>query len=246
MSVVSLGPGDPKYLPPRARETLCRSRTVVGYKTYIELLEPELLQGKEIISTGMTKEIDRCTRAIQQAKAGKDTCIVCSGDAGIYAMAGLVYELLSEQEGSTDIRVDVIPGIPALCAAASLLGAPVMQDFACISLSDLLISWERIEKRLQAAAIADFVLILYNPRSKKRDWQLQETVNILQKHLDTETPVGIVRNACRSGEWVKVSTLAEFDPQEVDMLSIVIVGNSQTRILEGKMVTSRGYLEKYA
>ena len=224
---------------------MTRSQSIVGYKTYIELLEKDILEGKEIVSTGMTREIDRCNQAIRQVKAGKNTSIVCSGDAGIYAMAGLVYELLSEQEDSTDIRVEIIPGIPALSAAASLLGAPVMHDFASISLSDLLISWDTIKNRLNAAALGDFVLVLYNPRSKKRDWQLQEAVAILQRHQDMDTPVGIVRNACRSGETVKVTTLAEFDPQEVDMLSIVIVGNSQTRILDGKMVTSRGYMEKY-
>lgn len=244
MSVVSLGPGNPEYLAPRAREVLSHSEVLVGYRTYVELLDSELLQGKKVISTGMTKEIERCTQALEQAASGLHTSLVCSGDAGIYAMAGLVHELLEQREDSENIRIQVIPGIPALCAAAALLGSPLMQDFACISLSDLLTNWEEIENRINAASSTDFVLIFYNPKSRKRDWQLKQATQILKRHRGLDTPVGIVKNASKAGESVKVTDLAEFDPGEVDMLCILIVGNSRTKILNGKMVTSRGYLER--
>jgi len=243
--VVSLGPGDSAYLAPRAREILERSEVIVGYTTYVGLVDPRILQGKEIVSTGMKKEIERCRAAIGKALEGKNTALVCSGDAGVYGMAGLVLELL-EQEGLLDrVEVEVVPGIPALCAAAALLGAPLMHDFAVISLSDLLTPWDVIRSRVQSAASADFVIVLYNPRSKKRDWQLGKVREIVLEHRLPSTPVGIVRNAMREDQEVSVATLEELNDSPVDMLSIVVIGNSQTRKLGAKMVTPRGYKQKY-
>ena len=245
MTVVSLGPGDADYLAPRARNALMDAQVIVGYRTYIKLIEPDLLEGKETIVTGMTDEIRRCEMAIEQALAGKDTAVVSSGDAGIYGMAGLVLELLSQQSLLDKLEVEVIPGIPALSAAAALLGAPMMHDFCVISLSDLMTPWDVIQARVEAAASADFVLVIYNPRSKKRHWQLGEALNIIKKYRDKQTPVGIVRNAMRKEQSVRITDLASLDESLVDMLSILLVGNSRTRDLGGKMVTPRGYLEKY-
>ena len=171
MRVVGLGPGSPEYLAPKAREVLERAEVIIGYKGYIKLIDSDLLQGKEIIATGMTQELDRCHAAIDSSLKGKSTAVVCSGDPGIYGMAGLILELLETRGCHAEIDVEIIPGIPALTAAAALLGAPLMHDFAVISLSDLLTPWEIIEKRIGAALEADFVLVLYNPRSKKRNWQ---------------------------------------------------------------------------
>ncbi|MDY6878931.1 MAG: precorrin-3B C(17)-methyltransferase [Desulfatiglans sp.] len=245
MSVVSLGPGDHQYLAPAARQALERSEVVVGYKTYIGLLEPGLLEGKETIATGMMKEIARCQVAIDRACQGKATAVVSSGDTGIYGMAGLVLELLAEQGLMERVEVEVIPGISSLSAAAALLGAPLMHDFAVISLSDLMTPWEVIEARVEAAAKADFVLVIYNPKSQKRDWQLDRVQDLILEHRSRSTPIGIVRKASREGESVRISTLSGLDTSGVDMLSIVIVGNSRTRVLGDKMVTPRGYLQKY-
>ena len=218
---------------------------IVGYKTYVDMIEPQLLHGKEIISTGMTGEIRRCRIAIEKALEGIDTVIVSSGDAGIYGMAGLALELLVKQGLMDRVKVEVIPGIPALSAAAALLGAPLMHDFAVISLSDLMTPWETIEARVEAAAKADFVLVIYNPMSKKRDWQLAHVRDLALKYRDGHTPVGIVRNAAREGESIEITSLSEIDQYKVDMLSILIVGNSRTQVFGGKMITPRGYMEKY-
>jgi len=217
----------------------------VGYKTYLDLIDAELLEGKEIISTGMKGEIRRCRMAIEKALAGMDTALVSSGDAGIYGMAGLVLELLADQDLPDKVGVEVIPGIPALSAAAALLGAPLMHDFAVISLSDLMTPWEIIRQRVEAAAKADFVLVIYNPKSGKRDWQLEEVRKLILKFRGGHTPVGIVRNATRAGESIHITTLSRLDEIQVDMLSIIMVGNSMTRTLGGGMVTPRGYMEKY-
>jgi len=217
----------------------------VGYKTYMELIDSELLEGKETISTGMTGEIRRCRMAIEKALDGMDTAVVSSGDAGIYGMAGLLLELLDEQGLVDGVEVEVIPGIPALSAAAALLGAPLMHDFAVISLSDLLTPWELIQERLEAAARADFVLVIYNPRSKKRNWQLGQALELIGRHRSGNTPVGIVRKAMRDGQNIQITSLSQMDESLADMLSVLVVGNSKTRTLGGKMVTPRGYLEKY-
>ena len=232
-------------MAPMARTALTDAQVIVGYRTYMGLIEPSLLEGKETIATGMRDEIRRCQLAIEQALKGKETVVVSSGDAGIYGMAGLVLELLTEQKLQDKLEVEVIPGIPALTAAAALLGAPLMHDFSVISLSDLMTPWEVIQIRLEAAAKSDFVLVIYNPRSKKRNWQLGEGLNLILKYRHKHTPVGIVRNAMREGQSVQITNLSDLDESQVDMLSILIIGNSRTRVLGGKMVTPRGYLEKY-
>ena len=243
--MVGLGPGDPALTAPLATETLTSAQAIAGYSTYLDLVPSDLLADKELISTGMTGEVERCSMAIESALSGKDTVVVSGGDAGVYGMAGLVLELL-EQRGLLDVvDFDVVPGIPALTGAAALLGAPLTHDFACVSLSDLLTPWELIEKRLDAASSADFVLVLYNPRSKRRAGLLARAFEIIGKHRSRQTPVGIVRQAWREGQSVCIGTLATADPKVVDMLSIVVVGNSQTRIAGNKMLTPRGYAQKY-
>lgn len=245
LEVVSLGPGDAALLTPQCREALAGAELVVGYKRYLELVPPELLAGKDLVSTGMTGEMERAGAALDAARDGRRVAVVSSGDAGVYAMAGLVLELAAERGllGALDIRV--LPGVPALAAAAALLGAPLTHDFACVSLSDLMTPWEVIERRLDAAAGADFVLVIYNPRSRKRDWQLPRALEIAARHRGPDTPVGLVRNAFRPDQAVGAWRLGEFDPAQVDMLSILVVGNASTRLEAGRMVTPRGYIAKY-
>jgi precorrin-3B C17-methyltransferase len=214
---------------------------IVGYQTYMALIDPALTAGKKTISTGMRDEIRRCRSAIDEALGGLDTAIVSSGDAGIYGMAGLILELLEENGLLGRLEVEIVPGIPALSAAASLLGAPLMHDFAVISLSDLLTPWELIEERLDAAAKADFVIVIYNPRSRKRDWQLGRALQIILQYRKGDTPVGIVRNAMREGEEILIHSLSGMKETSVDMLSILVVGNSHTRVFQGRMITPRGY-----
>jgi len=193
----------------------------------------------------MMGEVERCTLAIESAIAGNDTVVVSGGDAGVYGMAGLVLELLEARGLHDTLDFRVIPGIPALTGAAALLGAPLTHDFACISLSDLLTPWELIEKRLAAAASADFVLVLYNPRSKRRAGLLARAFEIISAHRCSATPVGMVRQAWRNGQSVELKTLASVDPEAADMLTIVVVGNSQTRLVGTRMLTPRGYSGKY-
>ncbi len=232
-------------MAPAALRALKEAVLIVGYKTYISLLDPEILKGKEVLSTGMTGEISRCRAAALSCAKGLTTALISSGDAGIYGMAGLALEIIDEEGLTGKVDVEVIPGIPALAAAAALLGAPLMHDFAVISLSDLLTPWETIRRRIEAAASADFVLVIYNPRSKKRRRQLEEAVRIIRNHCGPETPLGLVRNAAREGQALTVTTLADIPVEKVDMLSILVIGNSTTRILGGRMVTPRGYLDKY-
>ncbi|MFV0348746.1 MAG: precorrin-3B C(17)-methyltransferase [Halodesulfovibrio sp.] len=246
LKVVGLGPGDAALLTPQAYEALRQADVIVGYTLYVALVPEELKTGKEIIATGMMGEMARCSGALDCALEGRNTAIVCSGDPGIYAMAGLVFELVEERgEAAAGLDVQIIAGIPALSAAAALLGAPLMHDFASVSLSDLLTPWEVIEKRLACAAEGDFVIVLYNPKSKKRDWQLPRALEIIGAHRDKATPVGIVRQANRAEQAVITTTLADFDPAQVDMLSIIIIGNGSTRMIGGRMVTPRGYMDKY-
>ncbi|EFK09471.1 precorrin-3B C(17)-methyltransferase [delta proteobacterium NaphS2] len=245
LTVVSLGPGKSHYLAPAAKAALSKAEVIVGYKTYMELIEPEILAGKKTLTSGMTGEIKRCRIAIDHALEGKNTAIVSSGDSGIYGMAGLIIELVAEQGLLDKVEVDIIPGISALSSAAALLGAPLMHDFAVVSLSDLMTSWDEIEARVDAAARTDFVLVIYNPRSRKRDWQLTRVREVILKYRDENTPAGIVRNAARKGESVRITTLSRMDESTVDMLSILLVGNSKTRVIGARMVTPRGYLEKY-
>ncbi len=247
--VVGTGPGDLNRMTLEARESLNVAQVVVGYKSYLLLVEP-LLAGKEVISTGMMKEVERCREALRIAASGKITALVSGGDAGIYGMAGLVLELMEEGRKSSDtglaeVEVIVVPGVSAVQAAAARLGAPLMHDFAVISLSDLLTPWEVIVRRLEAAAGADFVVALYNPRSAGRVMQLDRAREILLAARSGETPVGIVRNACREGEEVVVTTLTGLPEHEVDMTTIVIIGNASTYVDgTGKMVTPRGYANR--
>jgi adenosylcobyric acid synthase len=238
--VVGIGPGDPKHMTPEAQEALAAADTVVGYQTYLDFIRP-LLDGKEVVSSGMMKEVERCSEALRLAASGRTVALVSGGDAGIYGMAGLVLELAdSGAFGTTEIVV--VPGVSALQAAAAVLGAPLMHDFAVISLSDLLTPWDLIEQRLAAAAVADFVIVLYNPKSKGRVRQIERARELIMKHRRGGTPVGIVRHACREGEERAVTTLDDMLGQPMDMFSLVIIGNSATYLdKEGRMVTPRGY-----
>ncbi|HKK32779.1 MAG TPA: precorrin-3B C(17)-methyltransferase, partial [Desulfomicrobiaceae bacterium] len=200
---------------------------------------------KEVLSTGMRRELDRAVAAVDRAAQGRDVVVVSSGDAGVYAMAGLVLECVDRKGLFAEIECRIVPGIPALCAAAALLGAPLMHDFASISLSDLLTPWELIEQRLEAAAGADFVIVLYNPKSRRRTDQLARALTIIGRHRDGSTPVGIVRRAYRPDQSVMVGRLDEVNPEDVDMTTICLVGNSRTEQLGEWMVTPRGYFEKY-
>jgi len=245
LKVVGIGPGHESLLTLQARQALEWAETIAGYGRYLDLLPPELLQGKKRIASGMTQEIKRCELAIEAAMAGQATVVVSSGDAGVYGMAGLVLELVHHKGLQHELDVEIVPGVPALMAAAALLGAPLVHDFAAISLSDLLTPWERIEQRISLAARADFVLGIYNPRSSRRRWQLPRALELLLQEKPPQTPTGLVRQACREEQEVRVCTLSELDPETVDMLCIIVVGNNATTLLEGRMVTPRGYFQKY-
>lgn len=253
--VIGIGPGSLEHLTKRAIDVLSSVDVVAGYSTYIELIRP-LIGDKKIISTGMTKELERVEAAIELARNGRSCAIVSSGDPGIYAMAGLVFETCmlknipiapcqTSPADQTTLLVEVVPGIPALCAGASLLGAPLTHDFAVISLSDLLTPWALIEKRLVAAAKADFVVVLYNPKSKKRTWQLEKAQKILLEYRDKQTPVGIVLGAMRENQDVRIVPLEKLDQAYVDMQTTVFVGSSASARYLDFMATPRGYGEKY-
>lgn len=238
--MVGIGPGALDLISPRALKALGEAQVVAGYKTYLRLLG-DLIKDKEIISTGMTFEVDRCSAVIRKAESGMDVALVSSGDPGVYGMAGLVLEMLYNAGMTGKIDVQIIPGITAATAAAAKIGAPLMSDFAVISLSDLLTSWETIEKRLHAAAAGDFVLVLYNPASHKRRDQIYRVHEILMKYRPATTPVGIVRNADRDEEEVLLTSLGALFNFNIDMLCTVVVGNSTTRRLDGYIVNPRGY-----
>ncbi|NVN91409.1 MAG: cobyric acid synthase [Desulfuromonadales bacterium] len=248
--IIGTGPGSVAHLTDAARQAIAASTVVVGYDNYLELIKP-LINGKETISTGMMREVERCREAIRRARSGETVCLVSGGDAGIYGMAGLVFELL-ENEADNDKKasqpdVQVIPGISAVQAAASVLGAPLMHDFSVISLSDLLTPWELIKTRLEAAARADFVIAIYNPRSKTRVTQIEEARRIILASRPAETPAGIVRNACRDDQSSVVTTLGELLNHDIDMSTIVIIGNASSFVdSHGRMVTPRGYARKYS
>ncbi|MDX9894789.1 precorrin-3B C(17)-methyltransferase [Desulfofustis limnaeus] len=242
VSVVGIGPGSADYLTPAARAAILASEVVLGYRTYLHLIEP-LLAGKQVISSSMMQEVERVQTALQLAEQGAEVALVSGGDPGIYAMAGLVYEIAAERDSPADIAI--VAGVAALNSCAERLGAPLMHDFAAISLSDLLTPWAVIERRLEAAAVADFVIVLYNPKSKKRAHHLPRALEIIGSHRNPETPVGMVTAATRDGERTLIAPLREFDPALVDMQTTVIVGNSHTFVWRGKMITPRGYRTKY-
>jgi precorrin-3B C17-methyltransferase len=237
---------------------LTAAEAVAGYTTYIDLVRP-LVGDKEVVSTGMKREVARVAAAIDLARRGKRCALVSSGDAGVYAMAGLVLEMCQKQAipiaphrgvkngkvAAGKLYVEVVPGIPALCAGGALLGAPLTHDFAAISLSDLLTPWEKIERRLAAAAAADFVIVLYNPKSKKRRDHLRRAQEIVLEHRGGETPVGIVSRAMRAGQRVQLTRLDQLHQAEVDMQTIVFIGNGSTLIYGECLITPRGYGEKY-
>ena len=241
VTVVGLGPGAGRDLTGRAREALEAADLIIGYTAYIALIR-EAFPDKELRSTGMRREVDRCREAVEAAVAGKDVAMVCSGDAGIYGMAGLVYEVAQDYP---PIEIQVVPGITAACGGAAVLGAPLTHDFAVVSLSDLLTPWDLIEKRLRCAAEGDFVLCLYNPASHSRPDHLKRACAIL---LDAgkapETVCGWVRNIGRAGETSGLTTLEELGEEPVDMFTTVFIGSSRTQVIGGRMVTPRGYLQR--
>jgi adenosylcobyric acid synthase len=247
--IVGTGPGASEHLTDAARLAIATSETVIGYGSYIELVRP-LLDGKRVIATGMMQEVQRCREAILRSRAGETVALVSGGDSGIYGMAGLVLELIEidvkEEPNTPQPDVHVIPGISAVQAAAALLGAPLMHDFAVISLSDLLTPWDLIKKRVNAAAGADFVIAIFNPRSSGRRTQIEEARDIILSHRPGGTPAGIVKNACRGGESVTVTTIGQLLDHEIDMSCIVFIGNSSSFVdSHGRMVTPRGYSGKY-
>ncbi|MCY9664817.1 precorrin-3B C(17)-methyltransferase [Paenibacillus alginolyticus] len=244
--IIGFGPGSFEHITKRAREAIGESEVIIGYNTYVDLIAG-LLTEQQVVRTGMTEEVSRAQEAVRQAKQGKKVAVISSGDAGVYGMAGLVYEVLMEQGWTREngVQVEVIPGISAVHSAGSLLGAPIMHDSCTISLSDHLTPWELIAKRVEAAGMADFVIALYNPRSGRRTRQIVETQRILLKHRSPSTPVGIVKSAYRDREHVVVTTLADMLNHDIGMLTTIIIGNSATKLYDGLMITPRGYQRKY-
>ena len=235
--VIGLGPGGKQDMTYRAVAALHECDVIAGYTTYIDLIKADFAD-KEFIVTDMRKETERCKAAVETARQGKTVAMVSSGDAGIYGMAGIMYEVAEEYD---DVEIEVVPGITAAGSGGALLGAPLVADSCLISLSDLLTPLEKIMKRVEAAAETDFVICLYNPASKGRPDYLKQACQIIRNYREDKTPVGIVRNIGRSEESVRVMTLAEATDAQVDMFTTVIIGNSRTRIIKDKMVTPRGY-----
>ena len=237
LRVVGIGPGDYEEMTLKAVHALSASDVIVGYHVYVDLVKAHF-PNKEFFTTPMRREADRCKKALELTREGKDVAMICSGDAGIYGMAGLIYELRGEDES---VEVEVIGGLTAATSGGCRLGAPLTHDFAVISLSDLLTPWEKIEKRLDCAAAADFGIALYNPRSVKRSDYLQKACDIVLRHQSPETVCGIVKNIGREGEETQVMPLQALRDYEADMFTTVFIGNSQTKVIDGKMITPRGY-----
>ena len=237
--VAGIGPGCEADVTPAVAKALRCSDVVVGYKYYFRFIEGFISQGTECVDTGMKRERDRARQAFELAEHGKTVCVISSGDSGIYGMAPLIWEM--KRERGSEIEIEVLPGISAFQKAASLLGAPIGHDFCVISLSDLMTPWELIEKRIIAAAQADFVTAVYNPKSNERYWQLYRLKELFLKERSFHTPVGYVRQAGRDEQAVTVTTLADFDPEQVDMFTVVLIGNSQSYNWNGTMITPRGY-----
>lgn len=240
--VAGIGPGSEDDITPAVKKAVSVSDVVIGYKYYFSFIQSFVQEGAECVDSGMRKERDRAQMAFGYAEQGKTVCVISSGDAGIYGMAPLVWEM--KRERGSDIEIEVLPGISAFQKAASLLGAPVGHDFCVISLSDLMTPWEKIEKRIEAAAAADFVTAVYNPKSEGRYWQLYRLKEIFLQQRADDTPVGYVRQAGRPEQEVIVTTLAGFDPEQVDMFTVVLLGNSQSYNWKGKMITPRGYYQE--
>lgn len=242
INIVGTGPGSLATITPEALRAIEESDVIIGYATYLDLIVP-YLANKRVLSSQMMQEVQRCTAAFDEAENGATVAVVSGGDPGIYAMAGLIYEIAAER--NSDVEIRVIPGLAALNSCAARLGAPLMHDFVAISLSDLLTPWEVIEKRLHAAAAADFVIVLYNPKSKRRAGHIEKAKEIIATYRDLSTPVGIVTAATRENEQIVVTTLGDMLDAEINMQSSVLVGNGSTFTWRGKMVTPRGYAGKY-
>jgi precorrin-3B C17-methyltransferase len=244
--LVGFGPGAPEHMTYRAREAIAEADVVIGYSTYIKLVQ-ELLEGKEVVRKGMTEEIDRCVEAYEQARQGKTVALISSGDIGVYGMAGPTFEVLLQAgwTPASGIAVEVVPGATALNACAALVGAPLTHDFCSISLSDLLTPWPVIARRLEAAARGDFVVALYNPKSGRRTRQIVEAQRILLRHRRPDTPVAIVKSAYRRRQNIRMTTLEAMADCDIGMLCTVLIGNSSSFVREGLMITPRGYANKY-
>ena len=239
---VGFGPGGYEHMTQKAIEVIRNADVITGYTTYVEMLK-EFFPDKEYVATPMTKEMDRCRMAVDLAEEGKTVAMVSSGDSGIYGMAGILLEIANEKKSS--VEIETVPGITAASAAASVLGAPLMHDFAVISLSDLMTPFNLIMKRVDCAGQGDMIVCLYNPKSKKRADYVEKAADILMIYRDESTPVGVVRYAGRAEQSSYITTLGELKDAPIDMFSIVIIGNSNTYVKDGKMITPRGYEDKY-
>lgn len=248
--VVGVGPGSHEHMTYRAKQVIEESEVIVGYDTYVSLVE-DLIAGKEVYRYAMTQEVDRANQAIDFAEKGRIVSIVSSGDPGIYGMVGLIYEILAEKgwnrEEENGIYVECVPGVSSLNSCGALVGSPLMTDFAVVSMSDLLVPWDIIVKRVEAAAMGDYVTVIYNPASKKRVHQLRDTREIFLKYRKLDTPVAIVKGAYRENQQVVVTTLDKMLEHQdmLGMITTVIVGNSSTFNYKGMMINPRGYTSKY-
>ena len=235
--VIGIGPGAYDQMTGKAIRAMNESDAIIGYTVYVDLVK-EYFPGKEFMTTPMKKEVDRCVLAFEEAKKGKTVSMICSGDAGVYGMAGLMYEV---GVNYPETELEIIPGVTAATGGAAVLGAPLIHDFCLISLSDLLTPWEKIEKRLLLASEADFVICLYNPSSKKRHDYLMRACDIMPKHKNADTVCAVAKNIGRDGEEYAIMSLAELRNYSADMFTTVFIGNSMTKNIGGKMVTPRGY-----
>ncbi len=246
--IVGVGPGHHDHMTFRAKEAIAESDTIVGYETYVNLVQ-DLIEGKTIHRYAMTQEVERAHQCIDLAKSGKIVSLVSSGDPGIYGMAGLIYETLAEIGWNPDngLKVEIVPGVSALNSCASIVGSPLMTDFAVVSMSDLLVPWEVIQKRVESAAQGDFVIVIYNPASKKRVHQLQDTRKVLLKYRKPSTPVAIIKGAFRESQSMVMTNLENLPnySDELGMTTTVIVGNSSTYTYKDLMINPRGYKSKY-
>ncbi len=246
--IVGVGPGHHDHMTFRAKQVIEESDTIVGYETYVNIVQ-DLIDGKDVYRYAMTQEVERAHQCIDLAKSGKIVSLVSSGDPGIYGMAGLIYEMLAESgwDPKNGLPVEIIPGISALNSCASIIGSPLMTDFAVLSMSDLLVPWEIIVKRVEAAAQGDFVIVIYNPSSKKRIHQLQDTIKILLKYRKPTTPVAIIKGAFRNSQSVVLTDLENIinHSDKLGMITTVIIGNSSTYNYKDLMINPRGYTSKY-
>ncbi len=236
--VVGIGPGSLDQMTPYAQKAIEKSDVVVGYTVYVDLIK-ELTTDKEVLSTPMKKEVDRCQMALDAALDNKTVAFVCSGDAGVYGMAGIMIQVAKDHP---EVEIEVVPGITAACSGAALLGAPLIHDFSIISLSDLLTPWNLIMKRVKLAAEADMSIVLYNPKSKKRRDYIDKAVDAILEYRSPDTPAGYVKMIGREGEMTKICKLTDLkDNDDIDMFTTVFIGNSTTEIINGRIVTPRGY-----